>query len=429
MASSHRECSRGTRRTRLGVVMGFAVVVAPSLTGLAVADEPSDVDVGGCPVLAVAQGVQVVVSKSDDFFLQAPAGMATPVAQACVDYAVSESFGFASHPYPGSAVVGLPPLLRGLTQVPVPDYPAFASSSHPSPKESKQENEAYALSSRSTERSSEARAASGVSGDDAAAGSMTAAAVSEVDPRAGSSAATATSDTQPVTINGVLELGRVRSVASVTADREGRLKWDSQLTIGRTTVADQVVEITPDGVRAAGETVQLPDADPVEELEAAGVQVRYLTAAQSSRGVLSSGIEVTARQRDEQSGAVYTARYTFGRAFATAARVTEGNDGAAAPGLGVGSGEAGLEQADEVSARADDVGSGSAEVGDAPQAAEAPEPAEAPRVAQEERPRLASRPLDMGFAGLYLAIALGAVAMFGSGTLLRLLGVKTRWTS
>lgn len=427
-----------TRFTRPGVATAVAVAVALLMTAPAAADAADDageVDEGACPVVAVAQGVSAMVSKSDDLLLAAPTGMAMPVAQACVDFGLSESSGFASHPYPGSTVVGLPPLLRGTAEVPVPDYPAYASSAYPSVEESTEEEQGYSLSSRSSQRSTEAQAVSGISGDGAGAGAMAASAVSEVDPEAGSSAATATSDTQPLTINDVLGLGRVRSMASATVNRDGSLERDSRLTIGRTTVADQVVEITPGGVRAAGESVELADLDPVEVLEAAGVRVRYLAEVKTSRGVLSSGIEVTAQQKDETSGAVFTARYTFGRAFAAAARVPESPadgedeldldrefddlDHSAAP-----------DEADGISA-APDVGSGAAEVGEAPEAAQVPDVAQAPevQVAQQEEPRLAAKPLDMGLAGLYLVIALGAVAMFGSGTLLRLLGVKSRWTS
>lgn len=407
------------------------ILVGQAAGSAATEDAPEE---GSCPVVAAAQGVQVMISASDNLVLQAPSGAGIPAAQACVDYAVNDSSGYAGAPYPGETIVSAPALLRGTTGQPVPDYPAYAASRYPSSEESTVSGQGYSLSSRSSENASKASARVAVGADPASAASTLASATTVVDPSARRSKAMATSHTQPLTIDDVLELGRVRSSATAEMHADGKLVRASRLQVGRTLVAGQAVEITPDGVRAADQTVDVPQTDPVSALEEAGIRVRYLEERKTSRGVLSAGIEVTARYQDPETGALYTTYYTFGRAFASAAAVEENPDGTdqRPPGSATGStGDSGLSEVDEDQA-AVQPDTGAAASGPAP--ADAPPPdGEAPQVADESQAspslaRFAGGAADMGLAGLYLVIVCGALAMFASGTLLRLLGVKTRWT-
>ncbi|MGH3521134.1 MAG: hypothetical protein ACRDQ7_27910 [Haloechinothrix sp.] len=424
MDVTHSARLRWTALAGAGAVLLLAV--APSG---AAAEEPEE---AGCPVVAAAQGVQVMVSASDNLLLQAPSGAGVPVAQACVDYGIQDSSGFAANPYPGSTVVALPALLRGQTGQAVPDYPAYVASRHPSVEESKAERQGHALSSRSTATSTKAQARSGVGSDAASAGSAAALAEAVVNPDTRQAIATATAETQPLTINDVLRLGEVRSVATAKVDAAGKVTRDSQLRIGRTEVAGQVVEITPDGVRAAGQPVGLPDANPAEALEQVGVRVRYLAQEKTARGVLSAGIEIFARHQDPQSGAVYTAQYTFGRSFAAAQQVERpaGRAGGDVPLPPVqDSGSAGAAPVAEDVPVGDAVAGGPAPAEAPLPAAGPPDSAAAPEPVIAAPARLAGNPVDMGVTGLYLVLVFGAVAMFACGTLLRLLGVKTRWTS
>lgn len=411
------------------VTAGAGVVLL--LVGVPSATAAESLD-GGCPVVAAAQGVQVMVSASDNLLLAAPLGAGVPVAQACVDYGVKETSGFASSPYPGETVVTAAGLARGVTDLPIPDYPAYAASRYPSAPESGVEQQGYSLRSRSDETSSSAQARSGLGEDAGSAGSSMASAESSVDPGAGSSAATARAGTEPLTINEVLRLGEVRSVATARVGRDGKLERGSELTVGRTTVAGQAVEITPDGVKAADQGAALPDTvGPEEALAEAGVRVGYLRAEQTQRGVLSAGIEVRVRQQDQETGAVYTVQYVFGRAFAAAAPPEEGpGESADLPLPAVGAGDAGPPESGPAPAEA-------APADAAPADAGVPEMAEAPAVAGDAPAPsaapadvgLAGFPVDLGAAGLYLVIVFGAIAMFASATLLRLLGVRTRWTN
>lgn len=426
--------SRWRWRITAGVSGTLLILGMPAAS----ADDAED---AGCPVVAAAQGVQVVASKSDDLLLKAPSGLSVPAAQSCVDYRVRDSWGFASNPYPGELVATTPGLLAGVTGAPVPGYPAYASSRYPSPQESRTKQPGYSLSSRSSETSSEADARSGEAQDAGGVVVAAATAKSRVDPTARTSFAIGTSDVQPLTINGVLRLGHTHSVASVKFGRDGEVVRRSQLTIGRTMVGDQVVEITPEGVKAAGQTVALPDAGPLRVLEQAGIRVSYLDAEQTSRGVLSAGIEILARQQDAQSGAAYTVRFTLGRSFASAADV-ERNPGESAErdsgdldasdvptfsDAGAGAAE-GRTPARQTSRSSDS--SGNAHIDVSPSNSSVPEvaPVAAPPVV-ESAPRAYGNPIDMGAIGSYFVIACGALALFASGTLLRLLGVRTRWTS
>lgn len=432
-----RSSRRASRATGSGALL-VLVALATASTGAAAREDTGQGSMLGCPVVAAAQGVQVMASKSDDFLLSAPSGLGMPVAQACVNHGVSESTGFASGPYPGETVVALPSLVAGLTGAPLPGYPMYVSSSHPSRGEAATGQDGYALESRSSQTESSALAAVGAKSDAGNAGRTEASATAAVDPDTGTSRSKAASHSQAVTINDVFELGHVQSTASAEVDESGELHTTSELVIGRTTVADVVVQITPEGIEVAGQTTPLPEADPADALEAAGVGVQYLEERQTPNGVLSAGLVVRAEQTDEASGATYVTTYTFGRSFAAASPVQGPpgaidddlfqNDPASSPPPDDTASAS--EGADVPRAEAPSVsGAEPVAVGtpDTPAGVAAPEVApgtSAPR-ANASTP-LAAAPVDMGAADIYLVLMLSALAMFSSGTLLRLLGVKTR---
>lgn len=407
---------------RAVVGLGAALLLAGLPAGAAAVEQPE----GSCPVVATAQGLQITVSASDNLLLAAPAGAGIPVAQACVDYGVRDSSAFASSPYPGESVIAAPGLISNRMGQEMPAYPAYAASRYPAKEHAKVEQPGYSLRSDSTEVSSQARARSAVGAEDDSA-STVATAKSTVDPATTASAATGQADTQPLTVNGVLRLGHVHSVASAKVDPDGKLQRSSDLQIGRTTVGGQEVVITPKGVRAAGQTVPVPETPPAEALEDAGVTVRYLTSERTRSGVMSAGIEVRARRQDPESGAVTTVQYTLGRSFAAASPAVQ------EPGGPGGVPAVPVDPADPAS-NGSVGGTGTA---GGPVPAAAPEaPADAPAAPSGgPSPELAgpnqllANPVDVGAAGLYLVLMLGALVMVASATLLRLLGVKTRWTS
>ncbi|MBA4863788.1 hypothetical protein H1V43_20910 [Streptomyces sp. PSKA54] len=428
MFMSMKPTRTSSSRARAFAGMGTAVLLT-FLPGAATAAESAEAAAPGeddCPVVASAQGLQVMVSASDNTALQAPSGAAIPAAQACVNPAVEESSGFAGSPYPGETIVSAPALLGGQLGPKFPEYPAYAASRYPSDEKSESGQQGHSLSSHSTKNSTRAQARTRL-GQEAASASTTALAHVQVDPDRRAGKASATADTQPITINGVLRLGQVLSSATAAVDADGRLVRASRLTVGRTEVAGQAVEITRNGIRAVGQAVPVPDAaDPTETLAAAGVRVRYLSEQRTEHGVMSAGFEVLARQKDPHSGAVYTLHYVFGRAFAAADRVE------APPGGGMDvplPPAAGAPPASSGDAPADPAPASEAEppAGSDPPPEQADEAAPAPAAETPAHP--AGSPADMGVAGAFLVLAFGAVATFAFGNLLRLLGVRTRWTS
>ncbi|MFF3490026.1 hypothetical protein ACFYWS_01635 [Streptomyces sp. NPDC002795] len=422
------------RRTRALCGAGTAalLVLLPTAAGPAGAAEPEAAEGEDCPVTAMAQGVQVTVSASNDTLLSAPAGVGIPVAKSCVNYAVGESSGWASSPYPGETVISAPALIGSQTGQKFPDYPLYATSKYPSEGSAKTGQDPHVMRARSAKTSTEAQAST-VLGQDGTGASTKATADSSVDPDALTGKAEASADTRPWSVNGVLEIGRILSSAGAAVDRSGKVVREAELTIGRTEIAGQGVEITPDGLKAAGQALKLPGgggggSDPAEALTQAlakaGVKIRYLDEKRTKHGIVSAGLEVRARQQDTRSGSVYTVTYVFGRASATAGRVE------APPGSG-----------DMPPAPAPQApsGTGSGEGAGAPAPGGAGSGADTPKTPPDSggasrptdtRPvQLATNPTDMGVTGLYIVLAFGAVATFAAGTLLRLLGVKTRWTS
>lgn len=401
------------------IVVGLAAALL--LAGLPVSASAQEEPVGGCPVVASAEGIQVMFSNSDNIALEAPAGAGVPVAQACVDYGVRDSRAFAGSPYPGETVIAAPGVVGARIGQELPGYPAYAASRYPAKEQASAEQPGYTLQARSSETSSDATARTALSPE--RSGSTVSVAKAPIDPAAKTSSASSRSDTEPLTIAGVLHLGHVQSAASARLDADGKVTRSSELTIGRTTVGGQEVVITPEGVRAAGQTTPLPEAPPTDVLKEAGVSVRYLSVQNTSRGVLSAGVEVVVRREDPQSGAVSKTHYVLGRSFASAGPVD----------AGTGPAPVGIPPIPVPPAATGGTGAAAGSSGDiAPAPGDrAPAPAAAPG---DEPPAVAGplsrtgSPAPMGLTSLYLVLVFGALAMFASATLLRLLGVKNRWT-
>src|SRR6185295_14860787 len=87
---------------------------------------------------------------------------ATPAtAQAVLD-SLGASQAFAGAPYPGDFAVNFPNTANGLTSAGLPDYPFYASSSHPAAPESERRVGLNALSARSGKDSSVGEAQTGL---------------------------------------------------------------------------------------------------------------------------------------------------------------------------------------------------------------------------------------------------------------------------
>jgi hypothetical protein len=244
-----------------------------------------------------------------------------------------------------------------------------------------------------------------------------------VDPASGGAVARATSVTAPMVINGVLSLGEVRSSAEARVAAGGSLQRTSSLELGRTTVAGQVVTITPQGVQAANQSVPAPELPDVSDVLArAGVELTYLQARRTSTGVLSAGLAIRAQSQDA-SGAVTTVTYVLGRAFAGASPVgpSPGAVTGSVPGASVSDGT-GFASGEALRPPV------AAQLGAVPGAA-VPEPLVEGPTTGHAGPALAGARIDLGLARFYLALVVAGLVMLVAGTLVRLLGVRTRWIS
>jgi hypothetical protein len=282
-------------------------------------EEPAEA--AACPVVASAQAMSTTVQKDGDLTFAKPVGPEVPAAQICLDVALSVSTAFAAAAYPGATVAAAPGAAA--------EFPGYVSSSHPGTPEAKSDSGAAVVQARSSRTVSEAKAVTGPPSVGTRAGAASAEAKGTVNTTAGTARATAAAVTTPIAIDGVLALGEVRSSAEALLRPDGTIERASILEVGRSTVAGQVVTITPAGVQAAGQAVPLPSSPEVSEVLAqAGVTVTYLAAEPTANGILSPGLSIQVVAKDS-AGVRTVTRHVVGRAFAAAAAVDAGAEGPA----------------------------------------------------------------------------------------------------
>src|ERR1044071_3960552 len=150
------------RRGRRICVASFVLVTAGGLAGL------TDGSPAGAAQnfrgLASADAVRVMVTVPNFPVTSSVVDTSLYAAQAVVT-SNNNSQAFASSPYPGEGVVTLPGTLAGFNVPGVPEYPLYASSVHPDRQHAQVGDGPFKLVSDSSEKSSEASASSGVTGD------------------------------------------------------------------------------------------------------------------------------------------------------------------------------------------------------------------------------------------------------------------------
>lgn len=386
-------------------------------------------------VIASADGVRVSVAQPGELLVES-ADAQGPAAQATAN-GLGISQAYAGAPYPGEAATsGVALAGQDPEQIPV-----YITSQFPSKREASRDIPSGKLVATSAEQLStaEAKATSGADGQ-ASAGTTTSTA------RAGCSetgdlVADATTDTEAASfVAGTLRLGRVRSEAHAVIGKDGKPVLSSSLTAGQTTVAGQTVGVTDKGIVYPGGSVPLSDNPLTGALAGAGISVTYVAAVPDSdgKGITAPGLRVETTRQVTGTGPLVTT-YTFGRARA---RVS------GEPGLPIDAefGSTPTPTSGEFSPAGGDVGStstpgtfvpgtttpgtfipGTPASGGAV-AAPAPESAPAGTATTVDVAALRDLELRLPIAGIYLALVVGAVAVFGGGALLRLIGVKLAWT-
>ena len=386
-----------------------------------------------------------------------------PVSQSVID-GLGNSHAFASLPYPGDLAITGPGLLAGLTGLPSPPpYPFYVSSSHPTAPEGKLAQPGYELTANSTEAASKASTMTGGGqgdGDSASSfGKTVTNAQTSREATTGAVTAVATGTADVINIGGVLRIGQVDAKAKVVRSPGTDPTREASFVINGMTIAGQTVGFSEKGFTFAGTNTPIPAGNPLTEtLKQAKINVEYLAKTDNPDGVVSPGL-VIRQEQATPGGPTMVFRYVLGRmaAFATVSG-SPTSIGDSLPELGTGPSDTttiggdfptdtsatlpaidtsapAVEDTsgyDSSSTGSYDSGSGVATTTDSAPAVTtpAPEPA-APtaNVVQEAAP-ISGTPMTLvDTSSVYLILVAGATVALLGGTVLRLMGVKLKWTS
>lgn len=389
---------------------------------------------------------------------------AGPASQAHLS-SLQQSDCFASFPYPGPVVTGLPELARSaiLPGIPIPDYPTYAATSLGDPPRS--------ISLPGIDLRAESRASSCVSS--AIAGTASSGLTAEtrtVRDDDGTVTATGRTDANVVRVGNILTLTGFHSTATAILRADGSIEHSSDLTIAELLVPGLSITIpktTPGsvpvpvpipglpqigsialppiplpfggvtidtprlGIENGSFTITLPflgnqkfalPAQPVfDALDALGLDVQFLEASQTATKVVSPAFQVRmqlpALPENQFFNGPTDVTYAFGRTTAeiTGASSVPALDGDLA-GLPDPSGTA-----FDLPAGGGTSGPGGFDVG-----ASGP-PADGPR-SVPGAPVSATLPFKSASSFYFVFVAVGFVGTLGSQSI-RLLGMLTPWRS
>ena len=277
---------------------------------------------------ADALAVQVIDPAAPLF----PAGeitYATPAtAQAVVD-SVGESTAFASSPYPGDALAGLPSLVNGFAGnggfPPLPAYPFLAASSYPRTPTSDQTQGPYRISATSAPTTSTGSAQIGVLTAPAIA-AVRATATATVDPATGRMTALANDTIDALAIGPLLTIGDVSAYARVVSTPGQAPLKQTSFSVGTITIGGVTVGFTDKGLQVGTGTVPGVSPDALNALlRSAGVTLTYLPAVQTPTSIESAGLAVTWARAVPSQGVV-TVTITLGRVLVQTTYASGGSD-------------------------------------------------------------------------------------------------------
>jgi len=307
------------RRGRRICVASFVLVTAAGLAGL------TDGSPAGAAQnfrgLASADAVRVMVTVPNFPVTSSVVDTSLYAAQAVVT-SNNSSQAFASSPYPGEGVVTLPGTLAGFNVPGVPEYPLYASSVHPDRQHAQVGDGPFKLVSDSSEKSSEASASSGVTGDQNIGAAASKASVKRDDAGGVVSAAESKVDAFKAQ---ALRIGSVVSTATTKLSPDGQLERASNLEVSGVTVNDVSVALTKDGIVVGGQTVPL-DAKAINEaLAKARLKVTYIEPQELPNGIVGAGVKITTGVEVPGSG-ITDVSWTLGRSMAVIDAASAGDD-------------------------------------------------------------------------------------------------------
>jgi len=371
--------------------------------------------------LARADGMRVVASDPHYLPLDATGEVGFPTAQSQLS-ANGSSTGFASYPYPGAVVLGVPGLIA--SQVPgAPDepYPAYVESSYPRVPRASLAVGPFALSAGSTADSSESRASSSFGQTNASAGLVTASTETSRQPDGGLDVRSS-SRVESLDIGGALRLGRVTSQLRITRAPSGEVRRTSTFEVEGASVAGQAVSLTSGGLTVGPAHTPLQETPLDDVLAEHGVTVNVLAPRNVGNGSVGAGLEITVTQSTNGVAGAPSLTYTLGRGFVLLTTTLDGPaaSGSVRPPPPVVPGHSPAPVPGRVS-------SGSPAASGPAVAEGGPGPAVA--MTSVQRPDAAGaaalfRQLGSAAYYWYLALVVAAATCFSAGQLLRVLGVR-----
>lgn len=383
-----------------------------------------------------------------------------PVSQSVID-GLGNSHAFASLPYPGDLAITGPGLLAGLTGLPSPPpYPFYVSSSHPTAPEGKVAQPGYELTATSADASSKGSTMTGGGQGDGPSGSSIGKTVTTAlttrNATSGAVTAVATGTADVINIGGVLRIGQVDAKAKVIRSPGTDPTREASFVINGVTIAGQTVGFSEKGFTFAGTNVPIPAGNPLTEaLRQSKITVEYLARTDNPDGVVSPGL-VIRQEQATPGGPTMVFRYVFGRmaAFATVSG-SPTSIGDSLPVLDTGPSDTqtigggfptdtsppatfdtappvvgGTGGYDSSNTGSYDSGSGVGTTTSAPAVTTpTPETAAPANLVQEAAP-ISGTPMTLvDTSSVYLILVAGATVALLGGTVLRLMGVKLKWTS
>jgi hypothetical protein len=216
------------------------------------------------------------------------------VAQAQID-SLGGTAAFASDPYPGGTVIGLPSLLGTATGGAIPSLPAYpllVTSDQGTPS-GHIDAGTVVLDAQSRPGSSTGRTTDGVA---------SAQATTTADADGGRVHAHAETAIPSVQLSPLLSLNGLRSAADATRSPSGSLARSSSFEVAALTILGQRVALTPTGLSLLGTDIPL-GLDPnavlstlLSSLAAQGTTVEFLPPTNVPDGVTSAGLRITTVQ-------------------------------------------------------------------------------------------------------------------------------------
>jgi hypothetical protein len=418
------------RRLTVLLIAPLAVAFAGA-TGAWSASRPvaaTDMKFTAFDATAAADGVRVLVYAPSAPLSSNVFDGGAPVTQALVN-GIGESRALASIPYPGDTALSLPSLLLPLLGLPAPpDYPLLASSTAPNKPKGTVDVGPLHMAARSDQYSSAAESSGG--------GGSGANAIGNFATMASTTASTATtkvvskaeSTTEAVNFGGVLSIGRVHAVASVTRPATGKSTTTSALEIEGVKVAGTTIGVTSKGFLLPGSTAPVPDTNALSPvLDAAGLSLQYVQAQPLTNGIVSAGLAITVRSPSA------TLTYILGRVLATAtSSVTQSaalplDTGVVAPESSGAGPAAGTGPSASPTASGATAGLSGGNVA----APTAVAPVVAAPAARQTAGLAASRvpTSTVSTTSFYLVLVIGALVGLVGAALVRIFGVRLVWTS